>query len=223
MTEERENLRKNMKEFYSKSKPYLEQLKKHDLNVFRKYIEKILQYCRKESKIVDVGCGIGQVANFLASKGYNVTGIDISPLFIKEARKSGKATFLVMSATELDFEDNSFDCAISAETIEHVVYPDKMLSEMSRVVKPGGLVILRFPNTQDKIKQIKTMITGRTLFEIKKPNLAENVYGEDEDLCHLASTADILTFLKRKNFKILWTKPFFWRAGLIVARKKQLF
>lgn len=210
----------DMKKFYSKSIPYMEQLKKHDLSVFGKYLGKIRRYVPKGYKILDVGCGVGQVSNFLQDKGYKMTGVDLSSLLIKEAKKVKKAKFEVMDATELKFEDNSFDAAISAETIEHVPNPRKMIKEMIRVVRPRGYIILRYPNRQNKWKQLGTIITRKVEFELQQPNLGDDVYGNDEDLCHKASTADILIYLKRHGCKIIENKPFFWRAGLVVARKR---
>ncbi|OIO42265.1 hypothetical protein CO081_01230 [Candidatus Pacearchaeota archaeon CG_4_9_14_0_8_um_filter_35_24] len=213
------NLKKDMKEFYSSSKPYLNQLKRHNLSVYGKYLDKIRRHISPGSKILDIGSGAGQVANFLADKGYDVTGIDISPLFIKESKK-GKAQFKVMDSTSLKFKDNEFDAVISAETIEHVLEPWKMLDEAARVIKQKGILILRYPNNQNKLKQFKTRLSKKPLFEITLPNLSKDIFGEDEDLCHKASTADISLYLKKKGFKILESKPFFWRAGQIVARKQ---
>jgi|SRR3989344_2999245 len=215
----KDKLKTDMKEFYSRSKPYLEQLKKHDLSVFGKYIKKIIRYVPAKSKVLDVGCGVGQVSNFLAGRGYNVIGTDISQLLIEEAKKNGKANFRVMDALNLEFEDKRFDCVISAETIEHIPDPEKMLSEIHRVLKNGGILVLRFPNRQNKVKQLSTLIKKRPRFEIVNPNLGADVYGEDEDLCYLASTADIIVYLRERGFKILETKPWFWRAGLIIAKK----
>ncbi|PIN90886.1 hypothetical protein COU60_00900 [Candidatus Pacearchaeota archaeon CG10_big_fil_rev_8_21_14_0_10_34_76] len=212
-------IKKSMKEFYSSSKPYLAQLKKHDISVYSKYLNKILQMAPKGAKILDLGSGAGQVANFLSTKGYVVTGVDISPLFVREANKAKKAKFRVMDVTHLDFPKNSFDVVISAETIEHVLEPRKMLFEINKVLRPRGLLFLRYPNRQNKLKQLLTLITKKTRFEITRPNLSKNVFGNDEDLCHKVSTADILVVLRNNHYKILETKPFFWRAGLIIARK----
>jgi len=208
-----------MKQFYSSSKPYLEQLRSHNLLAYSKYLAKILRFVKKGSRILDIGCGTGQVANYLSKRSYNVTGIDLSPLFIKEAKKQGQAEFRVMDSTSLKFKDASFDAVISAETLEHIPNPAKALSEMTRVLRPKGLIILRFPNKQSKLNNLLTILTKKPLFQIISPNLAKEVFGEDEDLCYIASTSDVIIFLKRKGFRILYTKPFFWSSALIVARK----
>jgi 2-polyprenyl-3-methyl-5-hydroxy-6-metoxy-1,4-benzoquinol methylase len=214
-----ENLEKDMKRFYSFSKPYMHQLKTHSLYEYSKYLAKILRFVRKGGRILDIGCGTGQVANYLAKRGYDVTGIDLSPLFVKEAANSGDAKFKVMDSTSLKFKDSTFDAVISAETLEHIPNPAKALSEMTRVLKPRGLIVLRFPNKQSKFKNFVTILTKKPLFKIISPNLAKEVFGEDEDLCYIASTSDVVVFLKRKGFRILYTKPFFWPSALIIARK----
>lgn len=213
------SLKKDMKDFYSSSNLYLEQLKKHHLSMYAKYIAKIFKYAKK-GRILDIGCGTGQIANFLSEKGYQATGIDISPLFIKEAKKSNKSKFLVMDLEKLKFSDNSFDAIISSETLEHVLEPEAALKEAIRVLKHSGILILRFPNRQSKLINLMTLLTKKPRFEIVQPNLSKEVYGDDEDLCHNASTSDVLVFLKKNNFKILYSKPFFWPSALIVARKK---
>ena len=137
-----ESIKKDMEQFYSNAKEYAEQLKNHNLEVYRKFLNKILKYTKKEGKILEVGCGVGQVSNYLQEKGYDVSGIDISPLFIKEAEKEGKAKFKVDNATNLSFGEESFDSVISVETLEHIPNPKKALEEMARTLKKGGFLIL---------------------------------------------------------------------------------
>jgi len=215
---DKETLKKDMEQFYSSSHNYLNQLKSHSIKGYQKYLDKILALVAKKSKILDIGCGTGQVANFLAEKDYEVIGIDLSSIFVKEAKK-GKAKFKVMDSTSLKFKDNSFDAVISAETLEHIPNPEKALLEMTRVLKKDGLIFLRFPNKQSTLNNFSTLLLKKPLFQLKNPNLSQGVWGEDEDLCYLASTADVLVFLKNQGFKILYTKPFFWRAGFVIAKK----
>jgi ubiquinone/menaquinone biosynthesis C-methylase UbiE len=216
---DKQGLEENMKQFYSSSELYMNKLKTHGLNVYSKYLNKILKHVPKKSKILEIGCGVGQIANFLEKRDYNVTGIDISPLFVKEAKKHGDANFEVMDSTALKYEDQSFDTVISAETLEHIPNPRKALSEMTRVLKKRGLIVLRFPNKVSKLQNFSTKISRKPKFRIVKPNLEKDVAGDDEDLCYLASTSDVIVFLKKRGFKIIYTKPFFWPSALIVARK----
>lgn len=213
------SLTHKMNKFYASSKPYMEQLKKHNLSDYEIYLNKITLNLPEKSSILDVGCGVGQVATFLQERGYISTGVDVSPLFIREAKKEGKATFLVMDSTNLKFKDSSFDSVISAESLEHMPNPAKVLEEMDRVLRPEGLIFLRFPNRQSNLNNFVTLLTKKPYFQITRPNLEKDVFGEDEDLCYVASTSDVLVFLKKRGYKVLYSKPFFWPSALIIARK----
>jgi len=159
---DKETLKKDMEQFYSSSHNYLNQLKSHSIKGYQKYLDKILALVAKKSKILDIGCGTGQVANFLAEKDYEVIGIDLSSIFVKEAKK-GKAKFKVMDSTSLKFKDNSFDAVISAETLEHIPNPEKALLEMTRVLKKDGLIFLRFPNKQSTLNNFSTLLLKKPL------------------------------------------------------------
>jgi len=66
--------------------------------------------------------------------------------FAKEKCKNVKnIEFLVASAYELPFEDNSFDYIVSSEVIEHLKYPEKMLLEIKRVWNKKGKIIISTP------------------------------------------------------------------------------
>jgi ubiquinone/menaquinone biosynthesis C-methylase UbiE len=95
--------------------------------------------------ILEIGCAAGHLTK-LISEHYpkaKVTGIDVYKAAIYKAnRMFPKLTFLVADAHKLPFPENSFDLVISSETIEHVVDPQKMLSEIARVLKPTGNAII---------------------------------------------------------------------------------
>lgn len=63
-------------------------------------------------RVLDIGCGAGRHSLYLQKKGFDVLGIDISPLVIKVCKLRGLTKAIVMSIEELDFEPNSFDTVI---------------------------------------------------------------------------------------------------------------
>jgi len=103
----------------------------------------------KDRKILDAGCGDGVLSYFLAKRGANVTGIDNSEEAIKFAREKCKDSknldFLVASVYKLPFKDKNFDFIVSPEVIEHLEYPEKMLSEIKRVYNGKGKIIITAP------------------------------------------------------------------------------
>jgi SAM-dependent methyltransferase len=93
---------------------------------------------------LDVGCGAGALALALAPRVADVVGVDRVPELLELARKRapGNATFVEGDATQLDFEDASFDLAGTLRTLHHVPRPELVLAELTRVTRPGGRVLV---------------------------------------------------------------------------------
>lgn len=94
-----------------------------------------------------VGCGDGREAGQLARQlGVEVVGIDIGADFDFAHEDSAPATLLTMDAQSLQFDEDSFDVVYSFHALEHIELPLKALSEMRRVLKPGGVYLIGTPN-----------------------------------------------------------------------------
>lgn len=98
--------------------------------------------------VLDVACGPGMVACEFALHAEHVTGIDITPAMIEQAMKRQKEknlenlTWSVGDAVPLPFTDNSFSLVITRYSFHHLLAPEKALSEMIRVCRPGGRVMV---------------------------------------------------------------------------------
>ncbi len=104
--------------------------------------------------VLDVGCGIGGSSRILAKKyGFETTGITISPKQVQRATEltpeDVTAKFQVDDALNLSFPDNSFDVVWSIEAGPHMPDKAKYASEMMRVLKPGGLLVVADWNQRD--------------------------------------------------------------------------
>lgn len=100
---------------------------------------------------LEVGCGNGDEARAMAQRvapGGTVTAIDISEKMLEEARRRGTAgvTFVRMDAHELRFADESFDACRIERTLQHVDHPQRVVSELARVVRPGRRVVVMDPD-----------------------------------------------------------------------------
>jgi 2-polyprenyl-3-methyl-5-hydroxy-6-metoxy-1,4-benzoquinol methylase len=97
------------------------------------------------AKVLDIGCGLGELTSRLAIANREVTGVDLSPEMIMRARKKladNKAlSFLCGNFLEQDFGSNQFDCVISAATLHHM-QPDIAISRMVELLRPGGRLII---------------------------------------------------------------------------------
>lgn len=101
------------------------------------------------SKILDFGCGAGNLVQGLVSAGYNVQGADLAfkcgpfrDSLIAERRLYKIDT----NPYRLPFEDSTFDVVLSFEVMEHVMDYGKILREIRRVLKPDGVYLCMFPS-----------------------------------------------------------------------------
>ena len=141
-------LRQRMREFYETSESYKKLLDAHDETYLRHYVELVSRHAPAGAKILDLGCGNGVSSRLLNQAGYDVVGTDISPLFLDDARKweNSKLRYDVCDVLELPYEDGSFDVICSNELVEHLPDVETALSEMVRVVRNGGIVVISGPN-----------------------------------------------------------------------------
>lgn len=91
---------------------------------------------------LDVGCGDGALVEKLARTGADVTGVDADPAAIARAKRRNVGKFLAASGTSLPFPDGSFDGVCAVTVLCLVPSPDRVIAEMARVLKPGGVCIL---------------------------------------------------------------------------------
>ena len=94
---------------------------------------------------LDLGCGEGHNTRLLAARGARMTGIDISPAFVRHAREAEETQPLsiryeVASAVELPFEDASFDFVTAFMSLMDIPETEGVLAEIFRVLRPGGFL-----------------------------------------------------------------------------------
>ena len=99
-------------------------------------------------RVLDVGCGKGRFARVLLEQEpeAELWGLDISGEMLRFAPESMHTR--AGSMTELPFEDEFFDGAYATESLEHAVEIDKAVSEICRVVKPGGRIAVIDKNAE---------------------------------------------------------------------------
>lgn len=101
--------------------------------------------------VLDVGCGNGTFMAAFSRAGASVKGLEVNPVLVQIAQETfGKegvvAEALLYDGAVFPFQDGSFDYAFSVSVLEHVTDPKQVLSEVCRVLKPGGRFYLAFPN-----------------------------------------------------------------------------
>jgi SAM-dependent methyltransferase len=107
------------------------------------YIEKN----RLKGKIVDVGTGYGHFPLEMEMRGWEALGLEISGTGVEFGRKRLGVNILAKTLEESRLPDNHFDAITAFYLIEHLDDPMAFLRECHRVLKPGGLILLRYPHT----------------------------------------------------------------------------
>ncbi len=115
-------------------------------------LERRLRFLRGEvrggDRALDLGCGTGEFTAALAQAGAEAIGVEVAEAALKRARaRHSELDFrLVPFDGPLPFEDSSFDLVWASEVIEHVADTGQWLSEVRRVLAPGGRLLVTTPS-----------------------------------------------------------------------------
>jgi len=101
----------------------------------------------KNKRILDVGCGTGRISLKLLKKGAKVFGIDISNKMLQKARDKtkkyrGRCEFRIVSLYKIPYKKQEFDLVLFNLVLSHIKKLDKAISEISRVLKRNGVLII---------------------------------------------------------------------------------
>jgi len=108
-------------------------------------------------KLLDLGCGTGELARHITDAGWRVTGCDISAEMLRcaaatEPRNTVDWVQLAPDWTMLPFESMTFDVVFVSSVLEYVRSPGVVLSECARVLRPGGFVICTVPDIRHPVR-----------------------------------------------------------------------
>jgi 2-polyprenyl-3-methyl-5-hydroxy-6-metoxy-1,4-benzoquinol methylase len=117
-------------------------------------------------RVLDVGCGTGQMSRRLAASGAShVVGVDFSHEGLRHAAQPVVRADLDRG---LPFRSGAFDVVWCTETVEHVTWPQAFVAELRRVTAAGGLLCLSTPNSAFYMYRL-LHLTGRTCSELQHP------------------------------------------------------
>jgi len=182
-------------------------------------LQRVLSFCggMLKGKVLDAGCGDGFFSNQLIcfDEVKDITGIDISEKAIEMAlEKYPKTQFRQASLNKIPFENASFDSIVMVEVIEHLVDIDGTLEDLSRVLKPGGLLLI----TTTDFNWLKAVIIAMLYFE-------KYFYPTNPHIRFFTKTtlAEVLLVHGFKVIKYSWNGSYLGlmpKGQMVLARKK---
>jgi SAM-dependent methyltransferase len=112
------------------------------------------KFClKKGSKLLDIGCGRGDFLRAFIRYGMVGYGLDRS-LAAKQTCPDAEILQADLENEQLPYDDNTFDCIFSKSVLEHFYFPENLVQEIHRVLKPGGTVITMVPDWQSQHRNV---------------------------------------------------------------------
>lgn len=182
------------------------------------------------AQVVDIGCGMGRHALALASFGYSVTGIDLSPSLLEEARRhdiEGAVKWEQGDMRELPFEAGTFDATVNFFTsFGYFSYEDdnvKVLRNIRKVLRPNGSFLIDFLNpvyveqTLVPRSERRDEDTGLVIQELR--SIADDWVQKEITVFHPQSKEAPREYLERvKLYKLDWFKTHLASCGLVLEQ-----
>ena len=100
---------------------------------------------RSPGRLLDVGCGTGDLAAAFAKGGWSVAGIEPSVQAAEHAREAGVEA-VTGTLADAPWEDGHFDAIVFNHSLEHIDEPAQAIADAARLLRPGGLLAIAVPN-----------------------------------------------------------------------------
>ena len=143
----------------------------------RQIVHKLIKvFADKKGRVLDIGAGTGRILSELKQMGWQVKGIDTEKQAAKQSQKREIELKLIdIDKQILPFKANSFEVVLCLDSLEHLTNEVKVLKEIIRVTKPGGIIILTVPAYQWLYSYWDKMLGHKKRYSKNKAHLGEIV------------------------------------------------
>lgn len=122
--------------------------------LFGELLSKICRF-RSGGTLLDIGAGVGTLVGVAANRGFMARGIEISPWAARFAREEKGLDIRTGFLEEADFPDRHFDVITINHVLEHLPEPVAVITEVRRVLKDDGLLVVGVPNIDSVMARLK--------------------------------------------------------------------
>jgi len=118
----------------------------------------------KPGNVLDIGCSTGDISSFLVAKRIKVFGLDF--VFDKLLKARRKRLDIIMGdiSKGLPIKNDTLDCVLAGEIIEHVIDTDYFLDEIRRILKKNGSLVISTPNLANLENRLRLLIGRYPIF-----------------------------------------------------------
>jgi len=141
-----ESLHHFYQQYLPEEEASIESWEKMMKTVFHRAADLLKRY-RRNGRLLDVGAGFGFFLTEMKNRGWEAVGVEISQKALDYAKNVLGLTVHPGPLEKVGFPDNYFDAVTGFYVIEHLSHPMAFLRECHRILKPGGLLLLRYPHT----------------------------------------------------------------------------
>lgn len=168
-------------------------------------------------RLLDVALGTGHYIDRACAFGATAFGVDLSMHACRTAKSRNGSLFICRSDAEcLPYRSASFDVALCLQLLEHTPYPENVIAEIARVLKPGGILFLSAPNLLGSNLLTRTYRAARAMFsrDVKRLiPLREDILARwdaassvqevsDGDACNRTNIFQAFRLLKKNSFEV---------------------
>jgi len=165
-------------DYYKERKDYYKeddaQSKKYQetMDSFSAGLDLLEKHRPSRGKLVDVGCGYGSFLALAIQRGWQARGVDISEHAASVASKKAGAEVFAGTLDDAGFADGEFDAVALNDSFEHFADPNAQLKQISRILKPDGVLFLNTPNQSALLRvaadAIYRLSAGAIAYPVKK-------------------------------------------------------
>jgi len=167
-------------------------------------LQKLLNPYELSNKIIlDIGCNEGDLVDFLNinNVSFSYIGIDINFISLLSAKNKNLTVVQCdLNNKALPFKDNSVDIVVCTEVLEHLINPKKIITEIHRIIKKDGIVIISLPNEYWWLNRLEVLFG----YPIDKGGLIYNY-----EHLHYPNFKQIKEFIKYNDLEIIEERGWF--------------